>query len=133
MDAGGYVRYDFSTADNLLKTAEILLAEYDSLTNLYKKAKDPLDLERRLQEFRGVGPVTTNIFLREMRHVWPKARPEISPYALDAAKRLSVKLTGLKRETKDFVRLECALLRIGKNYIRKNKPLPIGDRSANET
>lgn len=125
LDAGGYVRYDFSAADNLLKVSEKLLAEYGSLNRLHERALDPKDLEQRLQEFRGVGPVTTAIFLREMRHVWPKADPEISPYAILAAEKLKINLKKLDRHTKDFVRLECALLRIGKNYIRKNKPIPV--------
>lgn len=126
LDTGGYVRYDLPTADNLLKISENLLSEYGSLTKLHERALDSKDLEQRLQEFRGVGPVTTAIFLREMRHVWTKADPEISPYAELAAEKLKINLKTLDRHTKDFVRLECALLRIGKNYIRKNKPIPVG-------
>lgn len=126
LDTGGYTRYDFSVADNLIKISEKLLSEYGTLARLHERALDPKDLEQRLLEFRGVGPVTVGIFLREMRHVWTKADPEISPYAELAAKTLKINLKTLDRHTKHFVRLECALLRIGKNYIRKNKPIPVG-------
>lgn len=129
LDTGGYVRYDFSTADNLLEMAERLLKEYGSLTNLYKRAKDPEDLEKRLQDFKGIGPVTTSIFLRELRHVWKKANPKICPYAIEAAERIGIDLKKMDRKKKDFARLECALLRIDKNYIRKNKPIPMKDQT----
>ncbi len=124
LDSGGYVRYDFSTADKLLELMKKLLKEYGSLTGLYDKAKDAEDLENKLMEFKGIGPVTVNIFLRELRHVWQKADPEINPYTRLAAKTLKIDLKKLDRKSKDFVRLECALLRIGKNYINKNKPIP---------
>lgn len=47
LDAGGYVRYDFSTASNLLNIAEKLKEEYGSLENLYDQAKDSKDLEKK--------------------------------------------------------------------------------------
>lgn len=125
LDAGGYVRYDFSAADNLIKISEKLLSEYGSLTALHKRALDSKDLEQRLLEFRGVESRTAGIFLREMRHVWTKADPEISPYAELAADKLKIDLKPLERHTKDFVRLESALIKIGKNYIRKNKPIRV--------
>ena len=48
LDSGGYVRYDFSTADKLLEIMVKLLKEYRSLTGLYNKAKDAKDLEKKL-------------------------------------------------------------------------------------
>lgn len=125
LDTGGYVRYDFSVADNLINISKKLLSDYGTLTELHKRALDSKDLEQRLLAFKGVGPVTVSIFLREMRHVWTKADPEISPYAELAAEKLKINLKTLDRHTKQFVRLERALLRIGKNYIRKNKPIPV--------
>lgn len=125
LDTGGYVRYDFNAADNLIKISEKLLSEYGSLTALHKKALESKDLEKRLLEFRGVEPATASFFLREMRHAWTKANPAISPYAELAAEKLKINLKTPDRHTKDFVRLECALLRVGKNYIRKNKPIPV--------
>lgn len=125
LDTGGYVRYDLNAADSLIKISGKLLSEYGSLTALHEKALDSRDLERRLLEFRGVEPATADSFLRELRHVWSKADPEVSPYAELAAEKLKINLKNLDRHTKDFIHLEYALLRIGKNYIRKNKPIPV--------
>ncbi len=66
LDKGHYVRYDFSTATKLLEISKELNEKYGTLTNLLKKAKNKKDLKRRLQEFKGIGPVTTRIFLREL-------------------------------------------------------------------
>ena len=77
MDSGGYVRYDFSTASNLLEIASSLRQKYGSLEALYTQSKDSKDLEKRLLEFKGVGPTTVNIFLRELKAVWEKARPQL--------------------------------------------------------
>lgn len=119
LDEGGYVRYDFSTADKLLDIYKTLLNRYGSLTNLYKKSKDAKDLEQRLLEFKGIGPVTVNIFLRELRVVWPKSDTAICPLSLKAAKKLKLKLK--KEKTKKFIRTEVALLRLWKNFYKKGK------------
>jgi len=121
LDEGGYVRYDFSTATKLLELMESLKRNYGTLTNLYEQAQDSEDLETKLQEFKGVGPTTVNIFLRELRTVWPKANPEPSSLAKIAAKNLGIDLSHFGRGTKEFIKLECALLRLGKDYCRKNK------------
>jgi len=67
LDKGHYVRYDFSTATKLLAVCKKLKEKYGCLTDLLKKAKDRKDLAKKLQEFRGVGPVTTRIFLRDLK------------------------------------------------------------------
>ena len=69
LDSGGYVRYDFSTASNLLEVAASLREKYGSLDVLYTQSEDSRDLEKRLLEFKGVGPTTVNIFLRELKAV----------------------------------------------------------------
>lgn len=47
-----------------------LLMDYDGdLRKLDELSKDPSELEQRLLEFRGVGPVTARIFLRELRNL----------------------------------------------------------------
>lgn len=64
---GHYVRYDESTARMLLETSELLLDRYDGkVSNVFEQAENPDDLERRLEEFKGVGPKTAEIFLREV-------------------------------------------------------------------
>jgi endonuclease III len=111
LDAGGYVRYDFSTATNLLKMAEGLKAR-GGLEKIHAEAKDPRDLEKRLQELQGIGPVATNIFLRELRGVWSKARPKPSKLATEVGKRIKL------REVEAF---ESALVRIALEYCKKKR------------
>ncbi len=121
LDAGGYVRYDYSTATRLLGICKNLLEWYGgSLLNLHNSSKNPRDLEKRLQMFKGIGPVTTNIFLREMRTIWKKADPEPSERIKKAAQKLGISIKNINRKTKSFARLECALLRWGKNAHRRN-------------
>ena len=64
LDSGGYTRYDFSTATNLLAIMKALKEKYGDLEKLHRESSSPTDLEKRLQEFRGVGPVGVNIFLQ---------------------------------------------------------------------
>lgn len=121
LDKGSYVRYDYSTATKLLGIMRELNKKYKSLTNLYKKSKNNKDLEKRLLEFKGIGPLTVNIFLRELRVIWPKAKPEVCEFVKIAARNLKIDLDKFNKKSKRFVKLECALLRTGKNYCRKNK------------
>ena len=67
LDQGYYVRYDFSTATKLLEICKELKEKYQSLTNLLSQAKSEKDLERKLLKFRGIGPVTVRIFLRDLK------------------------------------------------------------------
>jgi len=71
LDNGHYVRYDFSTATKLLEISKELKRRYGSLGELLRQSKNRGDLETRLQEFKGIGPVTARIFLRELKN-WPK-------------------------------------------------------------
>ena len=67
LDRGHYIRYDFSTATKLLEICKELKEKYGSLKNLIKVSKNKKDLAKRLQEFKGIGPVTTRIFLRDLK------------------------------------------------------------------
>jgi endonuclease III len=117
LDAGGYTRYDYSTATKLLD----IMKNLNSLEDLHNHAKNPKDLEKRLQEFNGIGPVTTNIFLRELRVIWKHANPDPSPLVKLAAKNLGINLKNFNPKTPEFVKLEAALLRLGKNLCKKGK------------
>ena len=90
LDSGGYVRYDFSTATNLLRIMEVLKEKYEDLEGLHRESANPEDLERRLQEFSSVGPVGVNIFLRELRGIWGRAEPNPSKMALKVAQRIGL-------------------------------------------
>lgn len=70
LDRAHYVRYDFSTATKLLEVCRELKRRYGTLTHLLAQANTPVELSRRLQEFKHIGPVTARIFLREVRPVW---------------------------------------------------------------
>ena len=136
LDDGGYVRYDFSTATKLLEIMKVLKMEYDGdLNELHQKSGDPQDLEERLKALgKGIGAVTANIFLRELRTVWSKAKPEPSELVILAARNLG--LLKAKEDTlaalqhiwsiqkipaKDFCDFEAALIRLGKDYCRPLK------------
>jgi endonuclease III len=72
LDRGHYVRYDFSTATKLLEICNELKEKYGSLTNFFKKSKNKKDLAKRLQEFKGIGPVIARIFLRDLKPIFKK-------------------------------------------------------------
>lgn len=88
LDRGGYVRYDFKTASKLLEIAGNLMERYrGDLNILHQAAESPADLERHIQSLgKGIGPVTVNIFLREMRGIWDKADPLPSELVIAAAR-----------------------------------------------
>lgn len=140
LDTGGYVRYDFSTATKLLAVTADLIERYNGkLSNVHAAANDPRDLERRLQDIgKGIGPVTANIFLRELRGIWPKAEPLPSDLVVLSARCLGLlhnkvknrqrMLELLKRQWQQnglrgfaFVDFEAALVRLGRDYCRKEK------------
>jgi len=131
LDAGGYARYDFKTATKLLEVCNALLQEYGSLVQLHAMASDARDLEARLKALgKGIGDTTVEIFLRELRGIWPKADPLLSPLALQAARHLHLLPPRLRRrdlalrllrqrwkaqggEDVDFADFESALVREG--------------------
>jgi hypothetical protein len=142
LDEGSYTRYDFKTADKLLEVMGNLTDKYEgSLNQIHVRASDSRDLERRLKALgKGVGDITVSIFLRELRGVWRKADPAPTPLVVEAAKRLGIvkkeatgeevlrqlKVFWARNELsgKSFVNFETALLRLGKDYLRKGKSLP---------
>jgi len=111
LDLGGYTRYDFSTATNLLEIMR-KLKEYGGLEELHNASKNPRDLERNLQEFKGVGPVCVNIFLRELRGIWEKAYLEPSKIAVETGRKLGL------RNVKPY---ESSLVRLSLEYCKKSR------------
>jgi endonuclease III len=91
-------------------------------------------LEKRLKSLKGIGDVTANIFLRELREVWEKAEPLPQEPAIVAARNLGLikfkdpaKTLGELKEVwranrapgRTFVSFEVALLRLGRLYCKK--------------
>jgi hypothetical protein len=113
MREGGYVRYDGRKSDQVLRDCRTLLEEYGgSLSRLHAAASDAHDLEDRIQAFYGVGPVTANIFLRELRPFWRKADPEPLPRVAALAQALGIDLARFNRRTLAFARIEAGLIRL---------------------
>jgi len=90
LDRGGYARYDEKTATKLLGICRAIIDRYGGdLHAIERAAQDPADLEQRILELgSGIGPVTANIFLRELRGLWPKAEPKPSELVVRAARDL---------------------------------------------
>jgi hypothetical protein len=81
------------------------------LSPLHGAARDAANLEGRLLAFYGVGPVTMNIFLRELRPFWTKANLDPLPAVERLAKRLSIDIDTYSRKSVVFTRVEAGLIR----------------------
>jgi len=149
LDAGGYARYDFKTATKLLDVMNSLIMHYDGdLNRLHRVASDALDLQQRLKVLsKGIGDVTVEIFLRELRDIWPKAEPSLSPLAILASEHLRLlnkregrsprtQLQALKKcwtkqgfQNNPFSEFETALVRLARDYCRRQrwKTCPMGE------
>lgn len=114
----GYKRYDERTSTMLGQTADLVLSEYGGdLRKLRAAAGRDVERERELlQEFKGIGPVGADIFLREVQGVWDEVYPFADARVLAAAREL-----GLGRDAQslsklvdrgEFVRLVAALIRV---------------------
>jgi endonuclease III len=139
LDAGGYVRYDFKTATKLLEVITHLIDQYGGdLQTLHDTAGDERDVEARLKALgKGIGEVTVQIFLRELRGIWSKAQPALSPLSILAARDLALCSTAegrTGRVTVDRLRalwkgagvkamsfndFEAGLVRLGRDYCRR--------------
>ena len=97
----------------------MLLKEYEgSLNALHERADDGRDLERRLLAFYGVGPVTVNIFLRELRPFWDKDNAEPSEKVVELARRQGIDIGILDPKSMAFTRIEAGLIRLRKELAR---------------
>jgi hypothetical protein len=115
LDAGGYVRYDFKTATKLLEVSHALIDRYaGNLDQVHRAAADSQDLEQRLKALaKGIGDVTVNIFLRELRGVWQKAEPLPSELVLTAGRDLGFVTRGLKDRKRGLDELKNAWIAAG--------------------
>lgn len=117
LGAGGYVRYDESTATYLADTSQLLLDRWDGdLRALRHEADGDRDeIHRLVQACKGIGQVGADIFCREVQHVWGEVRPFADRRSLATADEL-----GLGRDaatladragTDDLSRVTAALVR----------------------
>lgn len=140
LDRGAYARYDFKTATKLLDVNRTLVEQYKgNLNTLHTHATDTADLEQRLKHLgKGIGDITANIFLRELRGIWRLADPVPTERVIHAAKELGYIPKGVREKTqilealrdawredgkraKDFAEFEAALIRYGATLRKKNK------------
>lgn len=141
LDAGGYARYDFKTATKLLEVMAHLIDQYaGDLQRLHDIARDGCDVETRLKALgKGIGNVTVQIFLRELRPQWPKSQPALSPLSVLAGEELGFwpraegreggatvdrlrilwKAAGVKGRS--FSDCESGLVRLGRDYCRRQR------------
>lgn len=134
MAEGGYVRYDGISSRKVQDAAAKLITDYGGdLNRLHSVATDSRDLESRLVAFKGVGPTTANIFLRELRGLWPKANPLPGQLAMLSASHLGIDDPSgyWKRHAVrgfDYRHFEAALTRLGKDFCRRGRcgqsPIP---------
>ncbi len=73
LDEGKYTRYDEVTARALHLCMDYLIREYEgSLLYMFESNADEEEFSRRLQELRGVGPKTAEIFMRETEELFAR-------------------------------------------------------------
>lgn len=113
MSEGGYVRYDGKKSTQILRDCETLIETYGgSMKALHDRSVSPSDLEDKLMAFYGVGHVTANIFLRELRPYWRFADPEPLSIVRSLARKFDMDLDSLNRKTLTFARIEAGLIRL---------------------
>lgn len=117
LEAGDYLRKDRTTA-MLHDAADHALRRFDGdLRGLRAQADGDAGRARELlQEFKGVGPVGAELFLREVQVAWDDLRPFFGGRALGAAKRAGLPtdagaLAALV-DPDDVARLAAALVRV---------------------
>lgn len=117
LNRAGYARYDESTSRMFGDTCAILLDKYGGdLRRLRDAAGKKPDEERRLlKEFKGIGDVGADIFIREVQIVWSELLPFADKKALQASEKLGL---GTSADSlwalvsrKDYTRLVGALVR----------------------
>lgn len=141
LDRGGYTRYDFRTATRLQALADVVDRRYDGHVEVigerfvaYTPLRDALDA------LPGWGPVTVQLFLRELRGVWPGAAPPLDERAGRAARHLGLLDAGTsatplrhlarlaRRGRLDLRDLESALVKLALAHHGGLNGCPGGDR-----
>lgn len=85
---GHYRRYDERTATQLGELADRVLDDYDG--DLRRLHEESDDVERALQQFKGIGPAGAAIFCREVQGTWTDLAPYIDDLVTSGARRLGL-------------------------------------------
>lgn len=114
----GYKRYDERTSTMLGDTAQMVLERYHGdLRRLREEAEHDVPQEKKLlQQFKGIGNLGADIFLREVQIAWNEVHPYADAKVLQAAKRLGlgsdVEALAELTSRKKFPQLVAALVRM---------------------
>ena len=118
LNRSGYARYDESTSRMLGEDAELLVSQYGGDLGRLREAarQDPEEERTRLKEFKGMGDVGVDIFLREVQQVWKEVYPFVDKKSLKCARKLHIaanadELAALVPH-RDFPRLIAGLVRV---------------------
>lgn len=119
---GGYRRYDERTSTMLDEAAALLLDRWHGdLRQLRDDAGGkPKRIRELLTEFKGMGPVGADIFLREVQAVWPDAAPYVDGRVTQGAKKVGLPSTArglveLVDSPRDLARLSSALVHVSRS------------------
>jgi endonuclease III len=119
LNRSGYARYDERTSRMLEAAARHLIDEYGGDLRRLRDAaeRDPARERELLTDFKGIGNVGADIFLREAQRAWSELRPYFDERALASARKLDLPddPAGLERLAPrgDTARLAAALVRAG--------------------
>jgi endonuclease III len=114
----GYKRYDERTSTMLGQTAQLVLDKYGGdLRKLRDEAGRDVDQEKKLlMQFKGIGNVGADIFLREVQGAWDEVYPYADQRVLKAAKQLDLGSSASELAElvprHDFPKLVAALVRV---------------------
>jgi endonuclease III len=114
----GYKRYDERTSTMLGESAQLVLDRYAGDLRRLREAAgyNPTREHELLQEFKGIGPVGADIFLREVQIVWDEVYPFADDRVLAAARELGLgsdaRVLSELVERGEFARLAAALIRV---------------------
>ncbi|PZS39111.1 MAG: hypothetical protein DLM62_10045 [Pseudonocardiales bacterium] len=116
---GGYRRYDERTSTMLGEAAEQLLDRWggDSRKLRDDAGRDSKQICELLTEFKGMGPVGADIFLREVQAVWPDVAPYVDGRVTQGAEKVGLPasardLSGLVDSPRDLARRSSALVQV---------------------
>ncbi len=139
LDEGGYARYDFRTAERLMALSEVIGERYgEQVAEIGRRYQAYPELRAALDALPGWGPTTVQLFLRELRGVWPGAQPPLDgraafamhhlglagPQPVDPDLKMLMRLataSGL-----DLRDLEAGLVRLALAHHRSGQPCPGG-------
>ena len=107
---GHYRRYDERTSTQLGDMARLVLDEHHGDLRRIR-SDDAREVERALQQVKGIGPAGAAIFCREVQGVWTELAPYVDDLAADGAEQLGLPRTLDGVRTADLPRVVAGCVR----------------------